>query len=85
MDGTYTCVDVGETSVPPAVRAEAQENYRAYIEAAQKQCEYREPRRRTGGKATSSSQRVEDLKRARRDYDKCVATKAEALRQADQN
>jgi hypothetical protein len=28
---------------------------------------------------------MEDLKRARREYDKCVATKAEALRQADQN
>ncbi|MDH3901212.1 MAG: hypothetical protein OEU51_09230 [Gammaproteobacteria bacterium] len=85
IDGTYTCIEIGETSVSPEVRARAQENYRAYIEEAQTQCEYNEPRRRTGGRASSSAQRLEDLKRARREYDKCVATKAEALRQADQN
>jgi len=84
IDGTYTCVEVGATAVPPAARAAAQENFRVYLEKAQAQCEYDEPRRRTGGRAASGAQRLEDLKRARKEYDECVATKAEALRQADE-
>ncbi|UCC57020.1 MAG: hypothetical protein JSU75_04570 [Gammaproteobacteria bacterium] len=32
IDGTYTCVEIGETSMSPEARASAQENYRACIE-----------------------------------------------------
>jgi len=84
INGTYTCVEIGKTSVSPEARARAQENFRAYIKEAQKKCEYNEPRRRTGGKATNSAQRLEDLKIARKVYDDCVATHAEILRNADQ-
>ena len=83
VDGAYTCVEIGETRVSPEAREEARESFKAYIEEAQTRCEYREPRRRTGGRAMSSAQRMEDLKRARREYDECVAREAEALRQAD--
>lgn len=84
IDGTYTCIEIRDTSVSPEVRAKARESQRVYVEQAQEQCEYQEPRRRMGGRATSGAQRQEDLKRAKREYDKCVAEKAEALRQADQ-
>jgi hypothetical protein len=84
FDGTYSCVEIRDTSVSPEARAEAQETQRVYVERAQEHCEYQEPRRRMGGRASSGAQRLEDLKRAKREYDKCVAEKAEALRQADQ-
>jgi hypothetical protein len=84
IDGTYTCIEIRDTSVSPEVREQARETQRVYVEQAQEQCEYREPRRRMGGRASSGAQRLEDLKRAKREYDQCVAEKAEALRQADQ-
>lgn len=83
MDGTYTCVEIRDTRVSPEVREQARESHRAYLEEAQQYCEYQEPRRRMGGRATSGAQRMEDLKRAKREYDRCVADKAEELRQAD--
>lgn len=84
IDGTYTCVEIRDTSVSPEAREQAQEEHRVYLEQAQQHCEYEEPRRRMGGRAVSGAQRMEDLKRAKREYDRCVAEKAEALRQADQ-
>jgi hypothetical protein len=76
----YTCVEVGvpgaETQPVEQVDSEA---YGPYLEQAQQQCVYREPRRRTGGKKTSLAARTEQLKSAREDYEACVSATAREL------
>ena len=82
VDGTYTCIEIHGTVVTEDARNKAREEQQKYYQQASSQCEYREPRRRPVGKS-SSALRMEDLKRARAEYEACVARKAEEMRKAD--
>ncbi len=78
----YTCVEVGE---PAAAGGKADDTeaygdeYRRYLEQAEQQCVYNEPRRRVAGKNTGGALRMEDLKSAREEYEQCVSAKAREL------
>ena len=78
----YTCVEVGEpaTAAGEADETEAYgDEYRRYLEQAEQQCVYKEPRRRAAGKNTGSALRMEDMKSAREEYEQCVSAKAREL------
>lgn len=86
-DGTYTCVEIGKPSATGAaspVHNEAATTERAYIEQAKKECTYRKPRTRAAGKGSSSALKMEAMKSAQEDYERCVASKAAELRSAQQ-
>lgn len=83
-DGTYTCVELQGLDVPETTREEAREMQRKYIEQARTQCEYREPRRAMGGRQKSAAHWMEDKKKARKDYEDCIADKANELQRTDQ-
>ncbi|MEN8801276.1 MAG: hypothetical protein ABF297_04780 [Thiogranum sp.] len=88
LDGTYSCVEIGKSSATEATSPahnEAAETDHAYIEQAEKECTYRKPRLRTGGKGPSSALRLEATKSAQKEYDRCVAIKAAELRKAQQS
>jgi hypothetical protein len=78
----YTCVEIGDSTTAvdtPDGKQSYSEEYRQYIEQAQQQCVYKEPRRRVAGKNTGGAIRVEELKSARADYDRCVSESAREL------
>ncbi len=77
-DKTYTCVEISPTDVPDISREQApkREDHRRYIEQAKKSCVYREPRKRISNKGGGSALRTEELKSARKDYEKCISEKA---------
>jgi len=78
----YTCVEVGEpaTGAGKADNTEAYgDEYRRYLEQAEQQCVYREPRRRVAGKNTGGALRTEELKSAREAYEQCISATAREL------
>lgn len=88
-DGTYTCVEIGKPSAAEAAaspaHSEAAKIDRAYIEQAKKECTYRKPRTRAGGKGSTSALKMEAMKSAQEDFERCVAAKAAELRNAQQS
>jgi hypothetical protein len=88
LDGSYSCVEIGKPQpahpVTPA-RDEESKIQREYIERAKEFCTYQKPRLRAGGKAASSAFKMEAMKSAQQDYERCLAAKAAELRNADQN
>jgi hypothetical protein len=87
LDGTYTCVEIGKPSAAETAspaQDEAATIQRAYIERAREFCTYRKPRTRAGGKASTSALKMEAMKSAQEDYERCVAAKAAELQKADQ-
>lgn len=88
LDGTYTCVEIGNSPAAEAAspaQTEAAQIDRAYIEQAKKECTYRKPRTRAGGKGSTSALKMEAMKSAQQDYERCVASKAAELRNAQQS
>jgi hypothetical protein len=88
LDGTYTCVEIGKPSAAETAspaQDEAATIQRAYIERAREFCTYRKPRPRAGGKGSTSALKMEAMKSAKEDYERCVAAKAAELQKADQN
>jgi hypothetical protein len=88
LDGTYTCVEIGKPSAAETAspaQDEAATIQRAYIERAREFCTYRKPRTRAGGKGSTSALKMEAMKSAQEDYERCVAAKAAELQNADQN
>jgi hypothetical protein len=88
LDDTYTCVEIGKSSAAEAAspaHSEAAKIDRAYIEQAKKECTYRKPRMRTGGKGSTSALRMETMKSAQEDYERCVASKAAERRKSQQS
>jgi len=82
-DGSYTCVEIGNPSAAEtdsSTHSEAAEIDRAYIEQAEKECTYRKPRKRAGGKGSTRALRMEAMKSAQEEYERCVAIKAAELR-----
>ena len=78
----YTCVEVSEPSTAgrKADNTEAYgDEYRRYLKQAEEQCVYNEPRRRVAGKNTGGALRMEELKSAREEYERCVSAKAREL------
>ena len=78
----YTCVELGEpaTGAGKVDNTEAYgDEYRHYLEQAEQQCVYREPRRRVAGKNTGGALRTEQLKSAREDYEQCISATAREL------
>lgn len=88
LDGTYTCVEIGQSPAAEAAspaHSEAAKTDHAYIEQAKKACIYRKPRTRAGGKVSTSALKMEAVKSAREEYERCVAIKAAELRKAQQS
>lgn len=88
LDGTYSCVEIGKPSAAEAAspaHSEAAKIDHAYIEQAEKQCTYRKPRLRAGGKGYTSALKMEATKSAQAEYERCVAIKAAELRKAQQS
>ncbi|HFD81518.1 MAG TPA: hypothetical protein ENK05_14190 [Gammaproteobacteria bacterium] len=83
-DGTYTCIEIKGTTVSPEARQQARDRQKAYVEQARGECEYREPRKHPGIKGQSGAHRMEELKRAREKYERCVAERANVLRKEAQ-
>jgi hypothetical protein len=77
-DRTYTCIEIGDAGSPdtPEGQESYGEKYSSYIEQAKQSCVYHEPRKRTAGKGTGSARRTEEIKSARKDYEKCISDKA---------
>jgi len=80
-DRTYTCIELSDAGSPdsPGDQDSYGEEYSGYVEQAKQSCVYQEPRKRAAGKGTGSAQRTEEIKSARKDYEKCVSDKARAL------
>jgi hypothetical protein len=88
LDGTYTCVEIGKSSAAEAAssaHSEAARIDRAHIEQAEKECTYRKPRIRAGGKGSTSALKMEAMKSAQAEYERCVAIKAAEFREAQQS
>jgi hypothetical protein len=88
LDGTYTCVEIGQSSAAEAaspVRSKAEKIDRAYIEQAKKACTYRKPRTRAGGKGSTSALKMEAMKSAQQEYEHCVTRKAAELSNTQQS
>jgi len=88
LDGTYTCVEIGQSSAAEAdspAHSKAGKIDRAYIEQAKKACTYRKPRTRAGGKGSTSALKMEAMKSAQQAYEHCVTRKAAELRNAQQS
>jgi len=88
LDGTYTCVEIDKSAAAEAAsssRSETAEIDRAYIEQAEKECTYRKPRMRTGGKGSTSALKMEAMKSAQEEYERCVAIKAAEIRKVQQS
>ena len=86
-DGTYTCVEIGRATAGQTASPEHSETAkinRAYVEQAQKECTYRKPRTRAGGKGSTSALKMEDMKSAQQENERCVAFKAAELRKSQQ-
>ena len=90
-DGTYTCVEVKESYYLPPPASQPDPNTDAapdaasrnpYIEEARNHCTYRKPRGRKGGGGTLGAAKMEALKKARKDYDRCIVEKAWELKKA---
>ncbi len=90
-DGTYTCVEINESFYlpPPASKSDPDSDAdpdaasgNPYIEEARKHCTYQKPRGRKGGGGASGAAKMEALKNAREDYDRCIALKARELMNA---
>lgn len=88
-DGTYTCVEIKESYYlpPPASKSDPDSDAdphaasgNPYIEEARKHCTYQKPRGRKGGSGTSGAAKMEALKKARKDYDRCIVQKAWELK-----
>jgi hypothetical protein len=87
LDGTYTCVEIGKSSAaeaPTSAHGEAATIDRAYIEQAKKECTYRKPPMRAGGKGSTSALKMEAMKSAQEEYERCLAIKAAEIRKAQQ-
>ncbi len=87
-DKTYTCIelsDAGAAEKSPGDQGSYGEEYSGYVEQAKQSCVYQEPRKRAAGKGTGSAQRTEEIKSARKDYEKCVSDKARALWRQNNN
>lgn len=77
-DGTYTCVEISESATTEHIEA-------AFVEQAKEQCKQRTIKRHaTGGMSSRGAVRMEAMKGAKEDYDRCVANKARELRDAGQ-
>ncbi len=88
LDGTYTCVEIGssaETAAASPAQTEAAEVDRAYIERARESCTFQKPRARAGGKGSTSALKMEAMKSAREDYERCLARKAAELKRMEQS
>ena len=86
-DGTYTCVEISNSNAAgraSAGQTETAEGERAYIERAREACTYRKPRARAGGKGSTSALKMEAMKAAREEYERCLARKAAELKNAEQ-
>jgi hypothetical protein len=86
-DGTYTCVEIGKPSgadTASAAIGETTATDRAYIEQAKQQCSYRKPRTRAGGKGPTSALKMEAMKSAQADYERCLASTAAELKNSQQ-
>jgi hypothetical protein len=86
-DGTYTCVEIGKPSAAEtdsSAHSEAAGIDRAYIEQAEKECTYRKPRKRAGGKGSTGALKMEAMKSAQEEYERCVAIKAAELSKVQQ-
>jgi hypothetical protein len=86
-DGTYTCVEIGQAPAAQTASPEHSETAkteRAYVEQAKKKCTYRKPRTRAGGKGSTSALKMEAMKSAQQEYERCVAIKSSELRKAQQ-
>ena len=82
----YTCVEVGgsETAAQSPDGTEAYgDEHSSYIERAKQQCVYNEPRRRASGKNTGGAFRIEQLKKARKEYEQCISETARELWRKD--
>lgn len=88
LDGTYTCVEIDKSAAAEAAsssRSETAEIDRANIEQAEKECTYRKPRMRSGGKGSTSALKMEAMKSAQEEYERCVAIKAAEIRKVQQS
>ena len=90
-NGTYTCVEVKESiylppssskSDPDADTDPDMASGNPYIEEARKHCTYQKPRGRKGGGGTLGAAKMEALKKAQKDYDRCLVEKAWELKKA---
>ena len=86
-DKTYTCIELSDAGSPDSRGDQNSygEEYGGYVEQAKQSCVYQEPRKRAAGKGTGSAQRTEEIKSARKDYEKCVSDKARALWRQNNN
>jgi len=86
-DKTYTCIELSDAGSPdsPGDQDSYGEEYSGYVEQAKQSCVYREPRKRAAGKGTGSAQRTEEIKSARKDYEKCISDQARALWRQNNN
>lgn len=88
-DGTYTCVEIKRqvkqpAAFPAATADEPADIDRASVEQAEKECSYRKPHRRVSGMSTGTAVKMEGRKSAQKDYDRCVAQKLKAMKNAAQ-
>ena len=88
-NGTYTCVEIKDPYYlpPPATESAPDADPVAasgnpYIEEARNHCTYRKPRGRKGGGGAMGSAKMEALKKAQKDYDRCIVEKAWELKKA---
>ena len=80
-DKTYTCIEISDTASrgTPEDGKSYGEEYSGYVEQAKQSCVYEEPRKRAAGKAGGSAVRTEEIKSARKDYEKCISDRARSL------